>query len=301
MPLAVDAAPERGRVKLVTWSLPERGPTGEVVVLLPDDSPPQDADSLGGGEGGPSSPSTPSAPFPHRWPLALLLHGRGEALKAPRDGAMGWTRDYGLDHAIARVNNPPLGPDDVQGFVDPDRLAYYNAQLAQHPFRGLVVVCPYLPDTNLRSHADLADYANYLADAVIPRARRELPVFASPAATGIDGVSLGGAVALRTGFARTDTFGAVAALQPAIGEDQIPEWVEVARAARARRRGMPLRLTTSHDDVYHDVITHLSAALREANVPHDFGDVPGPHDYPFNRGPGAIEVLLWHDRVLARG
>jgi hypothetical protein len=26
--------------------------------------------------------------------------------------------------------------------------------------------------------------------------------------------------------------------------------------------------------------------------------VPGPHDYPFNRGPGAIEMLLWHDRVL---
>jgi len=24
------------------------------------------------------------------------------------------------------------------------------------------------------------------------------------------------------------------------------------------------------------------------------------HDYPFNRGPGAIEMLLWHDRVLAR-
>ena len=114
-------------------------------------------------------------------------------------------------------------------------------------------------------------------------------------------MSLGGAIALRTGFARTDTFGAVGALQPAVADDQTAEWVELARAARARRPGFPLRLTTSHDDVYHDVITRLSGALRGAGVPHDFADVPGPHDYPFNRGPGAIELLLWHDRVLVRG
>jgi iron(III)-salmochelin esterase len=26
--------------------------------------------------------------------------------------------------------------------------------------------------------------------------------------------------------------------------------------------------------------------------------IPGGHDYTFNRGPGGIEMLLWHDRVL---
>jgi hypothetical protein len=26
--------------------------------------------------------------------------------------------------------------------------------------------------------------------------------------------------------------------------------------------------------------------------------VPGPHDYEFNRGPGAYEMLMFHDRVL---
>jgi hypothetical protein len=235
-----------------------------------------------------------------RWPLVLALHGRGEAIKAPRDGAMGWPRDYALVRQIARVNNPPLGPDDVEGFVDPERLALYNRQLSEHAFGGLVVVCPYLPEVNLRSRADLADYARYLADVVVPRARRELPVFSAPESTGIDGVSLGGAIALRTGFARVDTFGAVGALQPAVADDQTQDWVEVARAARARRSGLPLRLTTSHDDIYHDVILRLSTALRAAGVGHDFADVPGPHDYAFNRGPGAVELLLWHDRVLAR-
>jgi hypothetical protein len=277
-PPQVDAAPPRGRTRLLTWTLPERGVNGEAAILIPDDG--GDVD---------------------RWPLVVALHGRGEALKSPPDGAMGWIHDYGLDHAITRVSNPPLGEDDVQGFVDPERLATYNRWLGARPFGGLVVVCPYLPDTNLRSHADLADYARYLADVVVPRARRELPVFSAPESTGIDGVSLGGAVALRTGFARPDTFGAVGAVQPALAEDQTQEWVELAKAARARRHGLPLRLTTSHDDVYNQVITHVSQALRGAGVSHDFADVPGPHDYPFNRGPGAIELLLWHDRVLSRG
>jgi len=26
--------------------------------------------------------------------------------------------------------------------------------------------------------------------------------------------------------------------------------------------------------------------------------VTGPHDYAFNRGPGALEMLAYHDRVL---
>lgn len=276
--LALDAGPVRGETRIVTWTLPERGPSGEAVVVLPVEDA---ADK--------------------RWPLVVALHGRGEALKPPPDGAMGWVHDYGLDHAIARVSNPPLGEDDVQGFVDPARIDFYNTELLRRPFGGLVVLCPYVPDINLRRSTELAEYGRYVAGVLVPRARRELPVFGERESTGIDGVSLGGAIALRTGFAHTETFGAVGALQPAVWDDQTQEWVEIARAARAKRRDLPIRLTTSHDDVYHDVITRLSQAWRSASVPHDFADIPGPHDYPFNRGPGAIELLLWHDRVLARG
>jgi hypothetical protein len=275
-----DAGPARGQTRILRWTLPERGPTGEVAIVVPE--------RVARGEA------------PSRWPLLVALHGHGEAMKPPPDGAMGWIRDYGLPNAIDRVSNPPLTADDVQGFVDPDRLAFYNAQLGARPFGGLVVVCPYLPEMNLRSHADLADYGRYLVEVVVPRARRELPVLASPMATGIDGVSMGGATALRAGFAHVETFGAVGALQPALSDDQVDDFVEVAKAARARRPGLPLRLTTSHEDVYEAAITHLSHALVAAAIPHDFADIPGPHDYPFNRGPGAIEMLLWHDRVLAR-
>jgi hypothetical protein len=267
----------RGATRLVTWSLPERGPTGEVAVIVPEDG----------------------APGP--WPLVVALHGHGEAIKGPVEGKMGWPRDYALPHAIERVTRPPITAEDVEGFVDPERLAAYDAQLAARPYGGLVVVCPYLPDINLFRASDLADYGRYLAELVIPRARRELPVLAAPASTGIDGVSLGGATAMRVGLAHTETFGAVGALQPAIVEDQQQEWVELYRAARARSPKLALRLTTSTEDVYERPIVRLSQALRAGGVAHDFADIPGPHDYPFNRGPGAIELLLWHDRVLARG
>jgi hypothetical protein len=33
-------------------------------------------------------------------------------------------------------------------------------------------------------------------------------------------------------------------------------------------------------------------------VTHTFDTVLGTHSYRFNRGPGAYEMLLYHDRVL---
>ncbi len=136
--------PPRGETQLLSWTLPERGANGEAAILVPVT---------------PSADPSAEAGATKRWPLVIALHGRGEALKGPHDGALGWVNDYGLAHAIARVSNPPLGEDDVQGFVDQDRIDGYNRQLAERPFGGLVVVCPYLPDINLRNHADLTDYA----------------------------------------------------------------------------------------------------------------------------------------------
>jgi enterochelin esterase-like enzyme len=135
---------------------------------------------------------------------------------------------------------------------------------------------------------------------VLPRVRAELPVLPAAAATGIDGVSLGGAVALRVGLGNPDAFGAVGSLQAALGEDQITELTELAKAARATNPALKLRLLTSKEDYFRGAISHTSAAWKAAGIEHDYADVPGPHDYPFNRGPGAIEMLLWHDRMLAR-
>jgi hypothetical protein len=270
------AAPEgpRGAVGTETWSF-DGG--GRAVVVVPSWGKPG-----------------------QKFPVLIALHGRGEALKGPELGAVGWPKDYAMLRAIERLCAPPLTAEDYESFVEPKRLAEVNAELAARPFAGLVVVCPYLPDLDLRKPAPIREYGEYLLHTVLPRAQRELPVIASPAATGIDGVSLGGAVALRVGLGNPESFGAVGSLQAAIGEDQVPELTDLVKAARAKNPKFSFRLLTSKEDYFRRAITSLSQALRAGGIEHDFADVPGPHDYPFNRGPGSLEMLLWHDRRLAR-
>lgn len=265
----------RGKVGTQTWTFDNSG--GRAVVILPSW---KKADE--------------------KLPVLFALHGRGEANKGPALGVMGWPRDYALLRAIDRVCNPPITSADLEGFVDPKRLTEMNAALAKRPFEGMVVVCPYSPDVDLRKPRELKEYGDYLMKSVLVRVKKELPVLGTPASTGIDGVSLGGAIALRVGLGNADAFGTVGSLQAAIGEDQVTEFVELAKSARQRNASVRLRLLTSKEDYFRSAITHVSQGLRAAGVDHDFADIPGPHDYPFNRGPGAIEMLLWHDRLLAR-
>jgi hypothetical protein len=272
-PDAADAMPARGATRILEWTF--RSPSERAVIVLPEE-----------------------IPFA-KLPVVFALHGRGEALKGPVDGAMGWVRDYALRRAYERLSSPPLVDADFEGLSDPTHLADMNRALAERPFRDLIIVCPYVPDILLEPK-DQKAYGKYLVDVVLPRVRAELPARVAPESTGIDGVSLGGLVALRVGLANPETFGAVGALQAAIQQYQAPEWTEAAKAAIAKRPGLKLRLTTSHDDPYNAPNLRASEAWKAAGIPHDYQDLPGPHDYVFNRGPGSLELLFWHDRVLAR-
>jgi len=235
-----------------------------------------------------------------RFPVVIALHGRGEAMKTPAEGAMGWPRDYAMVRAIDRLRAPPLRERDYEGFVDGARMAATNASLAAQPFGGVIVACPWLPDVRPAPTGDIAAYGRYLLDVLLPRVRRDTPALPSPEATGIDGVSLGGVLALRIGLTWPEAFGAVGGIQAALADGQNDDWTALAQAARAERPAMKLRLLTSHDDYFHDAIVGVSQAWRAAGIAHDFADVPGPHDYVFNRGPGSIELLTWQDRALSR-
>ncbi len=235
-----------------------------------------------------------------RFPVLVALHGRGESVKTPSEGALGWPRDYAMVRAYDRLRSPPLREGDYEGFVDSARMGEANASLAQRPFGGLIVACPWLPDVRPATTGDIAEYARFLLTVLLPRVHSDTPALSAPEATGIDGVSLGGAVALRVGLTSPGTFGVVGGIQPALSEGQNAEWTALAQGARAARPGMRLRLMTSHEDYFHDAIVGVSRAWTAGGVSHDFADVPGPHDYIFNRGPGSIELLLWHDRALAR-
>jgi len=235
-----------------------------------------------------------------RFPVLVALHGRGEALKGPVEGAMGWPRDYAMVRAIDRLRSPPLDSGDYEGFVVPERMRDANAALAAHPFGGMIIVCPWLPDVRPPASGDISAYCRFVTDVLLPRVHRETPAYSSREATGIDGVSLGGVVALRIGLGFPDAFGAVGGIQPALSGGDNPAWVARARAARTRHSDLKLRLLTSDHDYFHDEVMSLSRAWREAGIGHDVADVVGPHDYPFNRGPGSLELLLWHDSALVR-
>lgn len=237
--------------------------------------------------------------------VLVALHGMGETV-SPEIGARGWVDRYRLDRAMRRLAEPPLTADDYEGFVTSDRLAEANRALAARPFRGLTVVCPYLP-RGIGGSPTYDQYADWLREVLLARVRSELfsgtdhadagGPEAWRANTGIDGVSLGGITALRVGLLAADTFGVVGALQPAI-----PTGGAAALADEVDRRlaGRPLRVVTSREDAYRAAVLELDQALSARSVPHELLVAEGPHDYAWNRGPGALEMLLWHDRRLNR-
>ncbi len=233
-----------------------------------------------------------------RFPVLVALHGRGEARKPPAEGALGWARDYALVRAIGRVAAPPLVSEDFEGFVDGPHLESVNAGLAAHPFRGLIVACPYVPDVDLADDDAMRGFGAFVKDTLLPRVRRETPAKGDAASTGIDGVSLGGTVALSVGLESPTSFGALGTLQPAIDAKDAARWTTRAQAARQANPRLALRLLTSDGDYFRDAVRATSAAWTAAGVAHELEQARGPHDYPFNRGPGAIEMLLWHDRQL---
>lgn len=225
-------------------------------------------------------------------PVLVALHGRGEASKGVVQGARGWRDDYALDRASRRLRSPPLTRDDLQGFVAPARLEALNESLAAAPYRGLTVACPYTPALFDRSVAGASGFASFVITNLLGEVRKVVPA----GKNGIDGVSMGGRLALLVGLSHPEVFAAVGALQPAIGVDEIG-WL-VALAKKAVAAGTRLRLVTSTGDYFRAAVEAFSAALTRAAVDHDLLLTEGPHDYAWNRGPGAYEMLLWHDRVL---
>ncbi|MET0794556.1 MAG: esterase [Polyangiaceae bacterium] len=261
----------------ITWDYPETdlGPM-RVVVSLPERA----ADA--------------------RFPVLVAMHGRGEALKGPELGARGWIDDYWLPTTVERLNRPPITLEDLRGFADETRLARLNQSLRERPYQGLIVVCPYTPDTLPADESidKAAPLARFVVETVLPRAYRETPAIGSPQTTGIDGVSLGGRAALGIGLLRPRAFAVVASLQAAVRSDNSEDILRRAREAKVQKPDLYVRLLTSSDDYFLKANTLLAEALTNAGIHTELINVPGPHDYEFNRGPGGYEMLMFHDRVL---
>ncbi len=232
-----------------------------------------------------------------RFPVLIAMHGRGEAHKGPKRGARGWFDDYALGKAIERLHAPPLTKDDLQGFADDKRLAQLNASLDKTPYRGLIIVCPYTPDilAGDKPFSAAVPLARFLVEEVLPRVREETPALE---ATGVDGVSLGGRASILVGLERPEAFAAVSSLQAAFDSADASELARRAKVAMEKNPKLALRLLTSDGDFFLGANRAISSAFHDAGVRHQLIVIPGPHDYPFNRGPGAYEMLLYHDRAL---
>jgi hypothetical protein len=227
-------------------------------------------------------------------PILIALHGAGEHAKGLVGGSRGFRDDYQLGRCDGRLRAPPLTEADLLGFVEPRRLAKLNASLAERPYAGLTVACPFTPWlTNVEG---ARRWASHLEKELLPKVR-EVAGAPSDTKVGVDGISMGGRLALLLGCARPDLFETVGAAQPAIRAEEVGYFANLLKRAHDERP-RPLRLMSSRGDFYLEAIRELADKLARRKVPLELVVTPGPHDYPWNRGPGCTEMLLWHDRTL---
>lgn len=231
-----------------------------------------------------------------RLPIGIFLHGLGETVDE-KLGAYAWLDKYGLGSAWQRLARPPIERTSRRGEWTDARLAEVNRELAARPFRGLAMVCPFMP--NPKGAADLDAYARWIEGSLLPRVRRETRVLEDPARTYLSGVSLGGYVSLEVLVRAPHLFGAWAGVQTAIGTWAARGYAEKLAARRADAGGAarPMLVLTSSQDHFRASSEALAAELASRGLPRTFRSIPGPHDQPWLREAGTIEALHWLDRL----
>lgn len=203
-----------------------------------------------------------------RVPLVVLLHGLGEC-DDERAGAWAWLERYGLGTS-------------------------YDRLLAAGSMRGLAFACPYMPNLPIAEPGAFDAYARWLAETVVPRARRDASMaFDEPVRTHLGGCSLGGHFSLEVLLRRPEAFGAWAGVQTAVSAAAGERYA--ARLAQAGPR--PVMVETSTEDPFRAGNEAIDRALTRAGMAHAFAELPGPHDQPWLRRSGTARMLQWLDEL----
>jgi predicted esterase len=231
-------------------------------------------------------------------PVLVLLHGLGET-RDERAGRFAWLEPYGLARAWERLITPPVARER-EAYVPDAELETLNRSLARDPFRGLVVVCPYMtnPYAGGDPAARLERYTETLVRDVLPAVYERVPAASkAPRATGVAGVSLGGAVAIEVYLRRPAQFGTLGTVQGAYGAG-----LGVVLGRRiAQAEGVPGRsvyVSTSDGDPYCTANERLARELETQSVPVRYSRRKGPHSQGWLIEIGSLELLAWHDRAL---
>lgn len=240
-------------------------------------------------------------PADTRLPLLVLLHGLGETTSEGA-GVRAWIDRYGLVTSHARLKHPPVAGETRRGDLTAEHAREINDELSRRAFDGkMVLVCPFTP--NVWRFPDppkaLDRYADWIADVLLPEVRSQTPADLSPARAAIDGCSLGGFVGLEVFLRKPQLFAAWGGVQSALGEAHAPAIANRLAGAIASAGPRRLHVETSTGDAFYRANLALSRELKKKGVAHDLAVLPGPHDQPFLREAGTLEMLLWHDRVLS--
>ena len=231
-------------------------------------------------------------------PLVVLLHGLGETGNE-RAGLFAWLGPYGLSRAWERLERPPLARLN-EDYVSPAEFGELNASLAADPFRGAIVVCPFMPNPYAGGDAGprLDRYASALEQQILPAVRARLPAASPEAAhTGVGGVSLGGAVALEVFLRKPTSFATLATVQGAYGKGLAATFAR--RIAEAESlEGRSVYVSTSLGDPYRAANERLARELTQRGIATRLSVRKGPHSQGWLTEIGSLELLLWHDRAL---
>jgi hypothetical protein len=234
--------------------------------------------------------------------VVVLFHGLGET-GSEALGIRAWADRYGLLDAARRLAGAaPMRSEGKPVLLTDERMAELREKLANQPFQGFAVACPFTPNVFRQpSTAEALDrYSGWMVDGVLPEIRRRLALPAGPGAICVDGVSLGGYVSLEVFLRRPDAFGAVGALQAAVGVNLADNYAARFRQAFDRVGERPLRIASSSWDPERAASDRLVKALRARNVPTTVDVSPGGHDQRFLREVGTLELLYHYDRILPR-
>jgi len=235
-----------------------------------------------------------SKPPKEGFPAVILLSGRGEAVRSQMEGARAWTKYYGLHNVYAVLHTNHLPKTLFLSFVkDKDYEAYANL-LKYCSFRDFVVVSPKTPDIT-GDEAELLAFDNYIRLELIPFLKKAILI--DTTRLGVNGISLGGFWSMYLGTRHPEIFTSIGSLQGAFGVHSNLLEKEIKRNAEGLKK-VHIRLVTSEGDYLRDRVEYMAQFLHDNDIPFTFALIAGPHDYVFNQGPGAIDILLFHNTAF---
>jgi iron(III)-salmochelin esterase len=230
-----------------------------------------------------------------KYPLVIAFGGAGECARTPRDGALAWLYYYKTDDAIRALKNNRITPDDFRGLVTPSHLNDFNKRLRARPYGGIILACPSSPPLSPLVGLEYPDYEEYIMNELVPALKKRYRV--ADGRVGVDGVSMGGARSMYYGFKYPEVFASIGSIQGAFGP-----YFDIYRHFVGRYseilKHRSIQLVTSDHDPMAPSVERMHHLLVEHSIRHRYLKLPGPHDYIFNQGPGALELLVFHDRAL---